>query len=126
MTRDEELEAERAALDDEMVSLAVAANVTYFHLTDVSRQVDDQDSLGDMLQVVSVALSQVAPIYRKASDGQPATKPLESREVDEILFRPMRDGNDGPSLDDYCIRRGDLRKALVTLREARHLFGKTP
>ena len=112
----------QAELDGEMVSLAVAANVTYFHLTEVTRQVDTNQDLAQMLRVVSVALSQVAPIYRAGHDGQEPAQ-LGSREIDDLFFTPMSDGAHGPSLDDFCIRRGDLRQALVTLREARSLFG---
>lgn len=115
----------QAELDAEMVSLAVAANVTYFHLTEVTRQVDSNDDLAQMLRVVSVALSQVAPIYRVPAKGQQPV-PLGSREVDEVFFTPMREGTEAPSLDGFCIRRGDLRQALVTLREARNLFGGAP
>jgi hypothetical protein len=60
----------QAELDGEMVSLAVAANVTYFHLTEVARQVDTTQDLAQMLRVVSVALSQVAPIYRAGRGGE--------------------------------------------------------
>ena len=115
--------ARQSDLDNEMVSLAVAASVTYFHLTEVARQIDSETHLAEMLQVVAVALSQVAPIHRVAKDREsPAL--LSNREIDRLLFRPMREGEEAPDLDEYCIRRGDLRNALVTLREARGLFGR--
>jgi hypothetical protein len=115
--------ARQADLDNEMVSLAVAASVTYFHLTEVARQIDSETHLAEMLQVVAVALSQVAPIHRAAKNGESPSL-LSNREVDRLLFRPMREGEEAPDLDEYCIRRGDLRSALVTLREARGLFGR--
>lgn len=115
--------ARQSALDDEMVALAVAASVTYFHLTDVSKQVNHDAGLVEMFGMVAVALSQVAPIYRSARDGSPAAR-LSPQEVDSMLFKPLGEGGETPSLDDFCIRRGDLRHALVTLREAKHLFGR--
>jgi hypothetical protein len=118
-------EAKQLELDNELVPLAVAANVTYFHLTDVSRQVDANEHLADMLQVVSVALAQVAPIYRARADGEQPSL-LSNGDIDRLLLAPLRDGAESPSLDGYCVRRGDLRKALVTLREARNLFGRAP
>lgn len=121
--RQASITAAQAALDEEMVSLAVAASVTYFHLTEVARQIDSESHLAEMLQVVAVALSQVAPIHRAPKPGADAAL-LSSAEVDRLLFRPMREGEEAPDLDEYCIRRGDLRKALVTLREARNLFGR--
>jgi hypothetical protein len=116
--------ASQVALDNELVPLAVASSVTYFHLTEVTRQVDTHENLHEMLNVVAVALSQVAPIYRSPGQGD---KPplLSNREVDDLLFKPIRDGEPTATLDGLCIRRGDLRKALVTLREARSLFGPT-
>ena len=116
---------EQTAIDSEMVSLAVAASVTYFHLTEVARQIDSESHLAEMLQVVAVALSQVAPIHRAARPGE-ETVLLSTGEVDRLLFKPMREGDEAPDLDEFCIRRGDLRKALVTLREARNLFGRPP
>lgn len=123
MTSPEGRAPQQAELDNEMVSLAVAASVTYFHLTEVARQIDSEAHLAEMLQVVAVALSQVAPIYRAPTDGESPSL-LSNREVDRLLFLPMREGEEAPDLDDYRIRRGDLRRALVTLREARSLFGR--
>ena len=103
-------------LDAELVPLAVAATVAYFHLTEASKQVDSQGHLADVVPVVALALSQVTPVYAAADGtGRPVNK-----EVDALLLR--RDAAP-PDLDRFAIRRGDLRAALATLREARHLFG---
>lgn len=115
--------AKQQELDNEMVPLAVASSVTYFHLTELTKQVGSHENLAERLQVVCVALSQVAPIYR-APQGDGSAPQLSNREVDELLLRPARDGGEPPRLDAFCIRRGDLRKALVALREARNPFGK--
>ena len=122
MTEPVEQKGIPSALDNELVPLSVAANVTYFHLTEVGKQVLMQENLAEILPVVAVALSQVAPIYRAPMDGE-APPQLGEREIEALLFKPVRDGAP-PSLDGFSIRRGDLRKALVTLREARHLFGR--
>lgn len=111
-----------SALDQEFVPLAVASSVAYFHLTDAAKQVDSQEHLADMLRIVALALSQVAPIHRAPAAERSA--PLSEQQIEEFFFRPLNEGGEGPSLDGFCIRRGDLRRALVTLREARTVFGR--
>jgi len=115
---DPALMAKQAELDGEMVPLSVAATVAYFHLTALAKQIDTDAQLADVVQVVAVALSQVAPIY---SAGAGAVEAV-NRELDALLLR--RSNEESPAdLDRFAIRRGDLRTALTTLREARHLFG---
>ena len=114
---DHERLARHHALDEEPVPLSVAANVAYFHLTHLKRQVDLPGQLADMVQLAAVALSQVAPI-REATSG----RVLTYREVAEQFFK--RRGQEAPvDLDAFSIRRGDLRAALVTLAQVQHLFG---
>ena len=106
-------------LDRELVPLAVAATITYHHVTDAARQVSETSSLREIVHFAAVALSTVAPIYRMGA--QPL--PLSGKEIQELLFRPL-EGAEPLQLDAYGVRRGDLRAALVTLKEARGAFGK--
>jgi hypothetical protein len=99
-------------LDDEMVPLAVAATVAYFHVTEAAHQVTTQTDLADIVPLVAIALSTVAPIHGEA-------RPLSAIEVRERLYGSRR-----PSLDGLKMRRGDLRTAMITLREARSTFGR--
>ncbi|HZM37376.1 MAG TPA: hypothetical protein VFC18_23155 [Burkholderiales bacterium] len=104
--------AERQAqLDHELVPLPVAATVAYFHITEAAHQVRTQSDLADVVPLVAIALSTIAPIH--ADSG-----PLSSAEVRERLYGKRR-----PDLDGLAIRRGDLRMAMITLREARAAFG---
>jgi hypothetical protein len=106
-------------LDQELVPLAVAATITYHHVTDAARQVSETASLREIVHFAAVALSTVAPIYRMG----PHSAPLSGPEIQELLFRPL-EGVEPLQLDAYGVRRGDLRAALVTLKEARSAFGK--
>ena len=100
-------------LDDEMVPLAVAATVAYFHVTEAAHQVTMQSDLADIVPLVAIALSTVAPIHGE-------DHPLSAVEVRERLYGSRR-----PSLEGLMIRRGDLRTPMVTLREARAAFETT-
>jgi len=103
--------AERQArLDEELVPLHVAATVAYFHVTDAAHQVSTQEALADVVPLVAIALSTIAPIH--AEDG-----PLGSAALRDALYR------DRPNVDGLKIRRGDLRRAMITLREVRAAFG---
>lgn len=106
-------------LDQELVPLAVAATITYHHVTEAARQVSETPSLREIVHFAAVALSTVAPIYRMGREPLP----LSGREIQELLFRPLEDA-EPLQLDAYGVRRGDLRTALVTLKEARGAFGK--
>ena len=108
----ENLARERQArLDDELVPLPVAATVAYFHVTDAAHQVSTQEALADVVPLVAIALSTIAPIH--AEHG-----PLSSAALRDTLYRERR-----PNVDGLKIRRGDLRRAMITLREARAAFG---
>ena len=104
-------------LEEELVPLSVAATVTYFHVTAHDRQVEDQDNLFQMLHLVAVALSQLAPIHEVHEDGTPGV--LKAQDVERLLFRPVRHGSELPDLDRFRVRRGDLHRAMNALREAR-------
>lgn len=104
-------EERRARLDDEMVSLPVAATVAYFHITDAAKQVGSQADLAEIVGLVAIALSTVAPIHAK--DG-----PCSAARLRELLYNDRR-----PNVDGLTIRRGDLRTAMISLREARASFG---
>ena len=102
--------------------LSIAATVTYFHVTAVARQLDDEDNLAEVLHLVAVALSQVAPIHhRRLPNAEPLL--LSTQELETLLFKPVRDGIDVPDLDRFCIRRRDLHAALISLRAARSSLG---
>jgi hypothetical protein len=108
----QELQAEsrrRQALDEELVPLVVAATVAYFHVTEAAHQVTTQSDLAEVVPLVAIALSTVAPIV--GEEG-----PLGAAQLRERLYgRP-------PALDGLKMRRGDLRAAMITLREARASF----
>jgi hypothetical protein len=108
-------------LDDELVPLTVAATVTYFLVTEPLRQVSSQEELAQIVHLVAIALSTVAPISIRAADGSAAR--LGNQELDALLFAPLRRG-ETPDLEQFSMRRGDLRKAMTTLKEARVAFGR--
>ena len=104
-------------LDDEFVPLSVATTITYFHVTDALRRVSTEEELADIAHLVAIALSTVAPLYREAT-------PACARELEEMLFRPLRERADATVLEKFSIRRRDLRTAMTTLKEARVAFGR--
>ena len=122
MRQDEALDAEhRRRIEEELVPLSVAATVTYFHVTAVGKQLDDEDNLSEVLHLVAVALSQLAPIHSAGPDGP---RLLSTQELEKLLFEPVRSRVDLPDLDGFCIRRRDLHAAMVALRSARSAFGR--
>ena len=98
-------------LDEELVPLHVAATVAYFHITDAAHQVSTREALAVVVPLVAIALSTIAPIH--AENG-----PLSSAALRDALYKERR-----PNVDGLMIRRGDLRRAMITLREARAAFG---
>ena len=106
-------ERREQALDGDLVPLAVAATVAYFHITEAAQQVTAQQDLADVVPLVAIALSTVAPIYGDSAGA------LSHAAVRERLYKERR-----PSLEGLTIRRGDLRNAMDTLREARATFGR--
>lgn len=105
------------ALDDELVPLSVAATVAYFHFTDPRTQARPADSLVRAVGLAAQSLSQVAVILTRGAHE--VARPMSEEEVQRVLFRPMLNHARRPDLDRFFIRRGDLRVALVSLREAR-------
>lgn len=105
---------DRRHLDAEMVPLTVAARVAYFHLAEAARQPHGDEALSQVTGLVAIALAAVAPIYR--GDAL-----LSAQELEDQLYRPAEHGG-APDLGPLQIRRGDLRAAMVTLREARAQF----
>jgi hypothetical protein len=109
--------ARRFELDAELVSLRVAAKVAYFQLTDALRQVSAEVDLAEIIHLVAIALSTVAPIRRAGGAA------LSDTEVRDIFYRPLGTAATKPDLDGFVIRRGDLKAAMTTLKEARVVFG---
>lgn len=110
MAEDRESLAERLEhLDEELVPLPVAATVAYFQITEAAQQVAGQAELAQAVERVAIALSTVVPIYRGAGA-------LSEQEVNEVLCRPLKERRERARLDDLAIRRGDLRRAMATLK----------
>jgi hypothetical protein len=76
--------------------------------------VEDAPSLSRAIILTAIALSQVATIQVRAAE---ALRPMSPREVRERLFAPAQRGE--LDLDEFLIRRGDLRVAIETLKNAR-------
>ena len=116
-----ELSPDNAPADEALVVLTVAAATTYFYVTDATRQVESGAPLAQILPLVAIALSTVAPIRR--ADGTP----LSEVEVDELLFRRRAGvGASATTLAQLRMRRGELDKAMALLKEARVAFGPSP
>ena len=98
--------------NDELVLLSVAAQVTYFHLSGLRESSPDDRPLAEVVRIAALALAEIVPVYR---DG----KALNPKELDDLLIRPLSSRREQPDLDAFCIRRGDLRDALMSLRRAR-------
>ena len=114
----DEIADKPGGLDSELVPLRVAAAVAYSHVTDTTREVSGEGALAEIVHIVAIALSTVAPIHRAGGGA------LTDRELRELLYRPLGNAGSKPDLDTLAIRRGDLRRAMVTLKEARVVFAK--
>jgi hypothetical protein len=112
-----ELSGALQGAEHELVPLPVAAKVTYFHVTDALRQARSEEDLAKIVHLVAIALSTVAPLYR---DGVR----LDGTQLEQVLYRPMRESAAGRALESLGIRRSDLRAAMTTLKEARLGFGR--
>jgi hypothetical protein len=118
MTQDEAREAARLfELEAELVPLRVAATVAYFQITDSVRQLSAEDGLADVIHLVALALSTVAPIHRVGGGV------LGDAELRDVLYRPLGMAGGKPDYDGLAIRRSDLKSAMATLKEARVVFG---
>lgn len=107
--------------EDEMVRLSVASQIAYFHLAAGRLHPDIAEELEDCIPLAAIALSQVATLY--ARDRRGRLQPQSALEVEEHLFRPLREGR-YPRLENFLVRRDDLRRALITLAEAKRSFGR--
>ena len=105
--------------DKAFVSLAVASTLTYLYVTERSTESEFRVPL-EVLPLVAVALAQVAPIHKMDDDKTPLTV----SEINALLMGPLRSSK-GPSLDQFKMRRGVLRRAMETLKQARATFGPT-
>jgi hypothetical protein len=106
------------AQDAQLLPLHLGARIAYFQLTLPRRQVSIEEDLAELVHFVAIALSTVAPILRATGER------LDDRALRETLY--PREGSRGPrpDLEGLVIRRGDLRNAIATLKEARVVFGK--
>jgi hypothetical protein len=105
------------SIDDELVPLSIAAPVAYFHING-SAGVPDDKPIEELVRVTAIALCQVAPIY--GADGEGPARRLDEPGIERLLLRPLQDRGAHVDLDLFHMRRGDLRIALVSLREARN------
>ena len=108
--------AVQALLDVDFVPMTMAAAMAYFDITAHRKVVGSAAQLVEMGRLVAIALSTVAPIYRVAEGGKEAHA-LTTEQINERLFKAKT-----ASLEDLAIKRGDLEKAIATLKEARTTF----
>lgn len=121
MTKEHQVNSSTASgapsVDDELVPLSIAAQVAYFHVNS-STCVPDDKPLEDLVRVTAIALSQIAPIY--GADGEGPARRLDEPRVNRLLVTPLKNRSEHVDLDVFHVRRGDLRNALVSLRQARN------
>ena len=95
--------------EHELLPLSAAASLAYFELTEVKGELGSEEHLGEVIELVAIALSQLAPIRSR-------TSVLSAAEVKELLFSPVRKGRAAPSLENFYILKSDLRAAIASLR----------
>jgi len=110
-------------LVDEFISLELAANITYLHITETPSQAGSEEEFAEIAHLVAIALSTVAPIYMAPAGGTGALR-LTALEVGELLFRPPKTKGQRPDLDNLTIRRSDLHSGMQTLKASRIAFWK--
>jgi hypothetical protein len=108
-----------AALDQELVPLAVAARVAYQQIVREQRH-PAESGYADSIRLTAMALSAVASIYRKEPRHE-RERALTALEVNALLFQP---GMETLSLEYLYLRRGDMRRAILTLTEARRTMDR--
>jgi len=102
--------------EHELVPLSAAASLAYFELTEVRGELGSEENLGDVIELVAIALSQLAPIRAQSPRGGGETSVLSPAQVKELLFSPIREGRPVPNLENFYIRRADLHAAISSLR----------
>lgn len=115
------LPSAQALFDEEFVPLAIAAGIAYGHIVAGAAHPRFQPHVHDV-ELVAIALSTVAPLWQETAAGTGVVR-LDAARIEATLFRPLREGAGRPLLDKLCIRRSDLRRAMITLREARVAYG---
>ena len=112
-------------LHRELVPLSEATAVAYHIITEKPEALRDPRDLDDVRGLVAIALSTVATILKR-ENGE--ALPLSSAQIDERLFFPSfcspRDRRTAPDLTQLFVRRGDLVRAIETLKEAHASFGR--
>lgn len=102
----------------ELVPLAEAAAVAYHIITERPVPLKDPRVLEEVRGLVAIALTTVAPVLRQ-EDG--AAVPLSTSEVNDRLFVTGR----AARLDDLCMRRVDLLRAVESLKQAHIAFDRS-
>jgi hypothetical protein len=113
--------------DEELVPLAIGATAAYFEIAPALTIVRNDDQLAEFAHLLAIALSTVVPIYLRTNatgDGLGDALPLASQEINELLFKPRKDGRPSSTLDGLLIRRADLRRGIDTLKAAHVAFGR--
>ena len=121
----EDTQMRAAQLDEQLVPLTVAARAAYFEITALARDKGTEEELAEVSHLVALALSTVAPIHMNVGD-EGKTIVLQSREVNDLMFLPLRERKQRPSFAGLSIRRADLRRAILALKDARTSFGTRP
>jgi hypothetical protein len=101
--------------EDELIPLPTAATIAYYQVTESEKHHGSQVEAAEIMQAAAIALSTVAPVYW-------GTTRLTTREVEDALYRPLKDKADRQSLEEFGIRRRDLKAAILTLKQARTTF----
>lgn len=105
------LKPSRIELYRELVPLSEAAAVAYHIITDHPVPLKDPRALEEVRERVAIALTTVAPVLRRDNG---AAVPLSAAEASERLLA----GGGRANLDDLCMRRVDLLRAVEALKEA--------
>jgi hypothetical protein len=111
-------------LHRELVPLSEATAVVYHIITEKPAPLRDARDLDDVRGLVAIALSTVATILKR-ENGE--ALPLSSAQIDERLFPASdlpRDRRAAPDLSQLFVRRGDLVRAIETLKEVHVSFGR--
>lgn len=100
----------------ELVPLGEAAAVAYHVVTDRPLPLKDPRMLDEVRSRVAIALASLAPVLRRDRE---LLRRMSAKEVDERLFAP----EGARRIDDLCMRRCDLVRAVESLKQAHIAFG---